>query len=170
MQRIVKFVPGWAGATLLGMITIGFLVFALMWPIFGFMDALVLGLIACILEVIPFLGPLLSAVTALVLAVGKGGMTPLWVVFAYIAIQALENNVILPFILARSMKLHPVAVIFSMLLCVAAFGVLGVLVAAPLVAIVGIVHEELYRKRFLPTTTDADLDRLARKSLDENCP
>lgn len=170
MQRIVKFVPGWAGATLLEMITIGFLVFGLMWPIFGFMDALVLGLIAFILEVIPFLGPLLSAFAALLLAVGKGGMTPLWVMFAYIVIQALENNIILPFILAHSMKLHPVAVIFSMLLCVAAFGVLGVLVAAPLVAIAGIVHEELYRKRFLPTTTDADLDRLARKSLDENSP
>jgi predicted PurR-regulated permease PerM len=170
MQRIVKFVPGWAGATLLGMITIGFLVFVLMWPIFGFMDALVLGLIACILEVIPFLGPLLSAFAALLLAAGKGGMTPLWVMFAYIVIQALENNIILPFILAHSMKLHPVAVIFSMLLCVAAFGVLGVLVAAPLVAIVGIVHEELYRKRFLPTTTDADLDRLARKALDEHSP
>jgi predicted PurR-regulated permease PerM len=58
-------------------------------------------------------------------------------------------------------------VIFSTLLCVAAFGVLGVLVAAPLVAIVSIVHDELYRKRFLPTTTDADLDRLAREALHE---
>jgi predicted PurR-regulated permease PerM len=94
-------------------------------------------------------------------------MTPLWVVLAYLSIQALENNVILPFIMARGMKLHPVAVIFSMLLCVAVFGVLGVLVAAPLVAIVDILHDELYRKRFLPETTDADLDRLARKALHE---
>ena len=167
VQRIGKFVPGWAGATLLGMLTIGLLVFLLMWPIFGFMDALVLGLIAGVLEAVPFLGPLLSAVPALLFAVGKGGMTPLWVVLAYIAVQALENNVILPFIMARGMKLHPVAVIFSMLLCVAAFGVLGVLVAAPLVAIVDILHDELYRKRFLPTVTDADLDRLARKALHE---
>ena len=58
-------------------------------------------------------------------------------------------------------------VIFSMLLCVAAFGVLGVLVAAPLVAIVHIVHDELYRKRFLPTVTDADLDRLSQMTLRE---
>ena len=65
------------------------------------------------------------------------------------------------------MKLHAVAVIFSMLLCVAAFGVLGVLVAAPLVAIVSIFHEELYRKKFLPTVNDADLDGLARKVLHE---
>jgi len=167
VQRIGKFVPRWALATLLGMVTIGLLVFLLMWPIFGFMDALVLGLIAGVLEAVPYLGPILSAVPALLLAVGKGGMTPLWVLLAYIAVQALENNVTTPLIMARSMKLHPVAVLFSMLLCVAAFGVLGVLVAAPLVAIVGILHDELYRKRFLPTVTDADLDRLARNALRE---
>ena len=167
VQRIGKFVPGWAAATLLGMLTIGLLVFLIMWPIFGFMDALVLGLIAGILEAVPFVGPILSAVPALLFALGQGGMTSLWVVLAYLGIQALENNVITPFIMAREMKLHPVAVIFSMLLCVAAFGVLGVLVAAPLVAIVDIMHDELFRKRFLPTVTDADLDRLARKSLHE---
>lgn len=167
VRRIGKFVPQWAGATLLGMLTIGLLVFLLMWPIFGFMDALVLGFIAAILEAIPYIGPLLSAVPALLLALGKGGMTPLWVVLAYGAIQALENNVILPYIMARGMKLHPVAVIFSMLLCVAVFGVLGVLVAAPLVAIVDILHEELYRKHFLPTVTDADLQTLARQALRE---
>lgn len=167
MQRIAKSVPGWAGATLLGMVTIGLLVLLLMWPIFGFMDALVLGLIAGILEAVPFLGPLLSAVPALLFAIAKGGMTPLWVVLAYLAIQALENNVILPLIISRGMKLHPVAMMFSMLLCVAAFGVLGVLVAAPVVVIVGILHDELYRKRFLPTVTDRDLDHLARRVLHE---
>jgi predicted PurR-regulated permease PerM len=167
MQRIGRFIPAWAGATLLGMMTIGLLVFLLMWPIFGFMDALVLGLTAGILEVIPFLGPIFSTVPAILLALGKGGMTPLWVLIAYVAVQALENNVVIPFIMARGMKLHPLSVIFSMLLCVAAFGVLGVLVAAPLVAIVTIVHNELYRKRYLPNVTDADLDRLARIALHE---
>lgn len=167
LQRLGKFVPGWAGATLLGMLTIGLLVFVVMWPIFGFTDALVLGLVAFVLEAVPFIGPLLSAVPALLLALGQGGMTPLWVILGYLGIQAVENNVTLPLIMAHGTKLHPVAVIFSMLLCVAAFGVLGVLVAAPLVAIVAIVHDELYRKRFLPTVTDADLDRLARQALRE---
>jgi predicted PurR-regulated permease PerM len=166
-QRIGKFLPGWAGATLLGMLSIGLLVFLFMWPIFGPADALVLGLIAGVLEAIPYVGPLLSAVPALLFALGQGGMTPMWVVLAYLAIQALENNVILPLIMAHSMKVHPVAVVFSMLLTVAAFGVLGLLVAAPLVAIVDILHDELYRKRLLPTVTDADLDRLARKALHE---
>jgi predicted PurR-regulated permease PerM len=170
LRRIGEFVPAWAGATLLGMLIMGFLVFVLMWPIFGLMDALVLGLMAGILEAIPFLGPILSALPALLLALGKGGMTPMWVVFAYAAVHALESNVILPFLMAHKMRLHPLAVIFSMLLCVAAFGVLGVLVAAPLVAIVSIMHDELYRKRFLPSITDADLDCLAGIALNEQQP
>ena len=167
VHRICRFAPAWGGSTLAGMLTIGLLVFCLMWPLLGFMDALVLGLIAGLLESVPFLGPTLSTVPAILLAIGKGGLTPLWVLVAYMGVQALENNVILPLIMARGMKLHAVAVIFSMLLCVAAFGVLGVLVAAPLVAIVSIFHEELYRKKFLPTVNDADLDELARKVLHE---
>jgi len=170
MQSIARFVPRWAVSVLISMVTIGSLFFLLMWPIFGFADAILLGLIACLLSAIPFLGPFLSLIPALLLAFGEGGMTPLWVVLAYLAVQALEGNLILPLIMSRGMKLHPVAVIFSMLLSVAAFGVLGVLIAAPLVAIVGIVHEELYRKHFLPTVTDEDLDRLARGSLLEKQP
>ena len=167
LQRIGRFVPTWALATLLAMTTVGLLVFLLMCPFFGFLDALVLGVIAGVFEAIPYLGPILSAIPALLFAMGEGGMTPLWVLLAYLAVQVLENNVISPLIMARSMKLHPVAVIFSMLLCVAAFGVLGVLVAAPLVAIVNIVHDELYRKHFLPSVTDADLNRISQNALHE---
>jgi len=167
MERICRFAPAWGGSTLAGMLTIGVLVFFLMWPLLGLMDAMVLGLIAGLLESVPFLGPTLSAVPAILLAIGKGGTTPLWVLIAYMGVQALENNVILPLIMAKGMKLHAVAVIFSMLLCIAAFGVLGVLVAAPLVAIVGILHDELYRKKLLPTVSDEDLDGLARKVLHE---
>lgn len=167
MQRISKVLPSWALATLAGMVAIGLLVFLFMWLILGFMDGLILGLIAGVMAAIPFLGPILSAVPALLLSLGKGGMTPLWVLLAYFAVQALEGNVIQPFVMARGMRLHPVAVIFSMLLCVGAFGVLGVLVASPLIAIVNILHDELFRKRFLPTLTDADLDNMAGKALRE---
>jgi predicted PurR-regulated permease PerM len=167
MQRIGKFVPWWAGATLVEMVSIGLLVFLAMWPIFGFMDALLLGLIAGVMTIVPFLGAILSAVPALLLALGMGGMTPLWVLLAYIVVQALEGNVIQPLVMKRGLELHPIALIFSMLLCVAAFGALGVLVAAPLAIIADILHDELYRKRLIPTVTDADLDELGRKALNE---
>lgn len=167
IQRIAEFAPKWASAMLMDMASIGLLVFFFMWIIFGFSDALVLGIFAAIMGAVPFLGPVLSAVPALLLSFGTGGMTPLWVLLAYIVIQGLQSNLLEPFIMARGMKLHPVAVIFAMLLSVVAFGVLGVLVAAPLVAIVSIFHDELYRKRYLPTITDEDLDDMARKALHE---
>ena len=117
VQRIGKFVPGWAGATLLRMATIGLLVFLLMWPIFGLMDALVLGLIAGVLESVPYLGPLLAAVPALLLAVSKGGMTLLWVALAYVLVQALKNNVILPLIIAQHEAASSDGYLFNAFMC-----------------------------------------------------
>lgn len=167
LRRIGTFMPKWVLATLLAMVIVGTLVFLLTWPIFGFFDAAVLGLIAGVLEAIPYLGPILSAAPALLLAFGEGGATPLWVLGIYLGVQFLENNLIAPLVMAGGMKLHPVAVMISMLLCVTTFGVLGLIVAAPVVAIVSILHEELYRRRFLPSVTNADLDRMTRKVLGE---
>ena len=164
-RRIVDFVPRWALATLLGMLVIGLLVFFAMWPLFGFHDALVLGLIAMVFEAVPYIGPLLSVVPAFLLSLGEGGWTPLWVIIAYTGVQLLENNVILPMIMAGQLKFHPVTVIFAVLVFGAIFGVLGVLVAVPLTAIIRIFYEELYHERFLPDTNKEDLDRLARTAL-----
>ncbi len=111
------------------------------------------------------MGPTLTVIVALLLAIGEGGMTPLWVLIAYLVVEGLESHVILPLVMSRGMRLHPLAVVFSMLLSVAAFGVLGVLIATPLVAIAGIVHEELYRKPHMPTVTDKDSNRLASNAL-----
>ncbi len=167
LKRTGEFLPHWALATITAMVTVGLLVFFLMWPLLGLPSALILGAIAGIFEVIPYLGPLLSAVPAVMFALGKGGMTPVWVCLLYLAVQLLENNVIIPQIMSRGMKLHPVAVLFAILVCAVAFGVLGILVAAPLVAVLQVLHDEIYRKRFLPAVTDAELDREAGSVLGE---
>lgn len=164
-HRIVAFVPKWALATLMGMSIIGTMIFLAMWPLFGFQDALVLGLIALVFESVPYIGPILASVPALLLAAGDGGLKPLWVLLAYIAVQTVENNFIMPVVVGGQLKLHPVAVIFSMLLCVTVFGVLGVLIAMPTVAIIKILHEEIYRPRFLPNVSDDDLENIAQTVL-----
>jgi predicted PurR-regulated permease PerM len=166
-RRIVEFVPRWALATLMGMGIIGLMIFLAMWPLFGFQDALVLGLIALVFEAVPYVGPIMAAVPALLLSTSEGGLMPLWVLLAYLSVQALENNLIMPVVVGGQLKLHPVAVIFSMLLCVTTFGVLGVLIAMPTVAIFLIFHEEVYRPHFLPHVSDADLERIARATLEK---
>lgn len=165
-RRIVVFVPRWALATLTGMTIVGFMIFFATWPLVGLQDALVLGLIALVFEAVPYIGPILAAIPGLLLAAGHGGWLPLWVLLAYIAVQALENNVIMPVVVGGQLQLHPVAVIFSMLFCVTIFGVLGVLIALPMLAIFNILHEEIYRPRFLPNVSDDDLEKMARATLD----
>ncbi|MDB6129867.1 MAG: family transporter [Verrucomicrobiales bacterium] len=165
-RRIVLFVPRWASATLMGMFIIGLLVLFCMWPIFGFQDALVLGMIAMVFEAVPYVGPVISGIPALLLAIGEGGWLPLWVIAAYLAIQLIEHNIIAPLIVAGRLQLNPVGVIFSVLLCVAAFGILGVIVAVPALEIAKILHEEIYRKRYLPEVSNAELEMLARRILE----
>ena len=167
IQRIVKVIPQWAMATVLGMSVIGSLTFAAMWWLLGFQDAVVLGLIAFVFEAVPYIGPILSVVPAVLLAVTKGGLTPLWVMLAYFAIQMIENHLIIPKVVAGKLKLNPVGVMFSILLCVATFGVLGVILAVPMVAVVNIIHDELYRPRFLPHVSDEQLNEMARVALNE---
>jgi predicted PurR-regulated permease PerM len=162
--RISAFVPRWAMAMVTGMAIIGVLVFLSMWPIFGFQDAILLGLISFTLEAIPYVGAVISGIPALLLALGQGSGTG-WVVLAYVTIQLVEHNFISPIIVAGPLRQHPVWVIFSVLVCIPTFGVLGVLLAVPLVATIEILHEELFRPRFLPHTTDLDLDRMARETL-----
>ena len=166
-QRIARFVPRWALATLVGMLIIGLLTFFCMWPIFGFHDALVLGLIAMVFEMIPYAGPILAAIPAILLAMGMGGLTPLWVVLIYIGIQAVENNIVAPVIVGGQLRLHPVGVIFAILISATIFGILGVLIGMPLLAIGRIIHQELFRPKFLPNVSDDDLESLARQALNE---
>ena len=166
-KRIAEIIPRWAVATFLGMAIIGCMIFLVMWPLLGFQDALVLGLIAMVFEAVPYIGPILAAVPALLLSFSHGGWTPLWVLLAYICVQAVENNVIMPVVVGGQLKLHPVGVIFSMLLCVTIFGVLGVLIALPMLAILIILHEEIYRPRFLPNVSDPELTQLAQATLEK---
>jgi predicted PurR-regulated permease PerM len=167
-QRIVEFVPRWALAMVLGMAFIGILVFLTMWLVLGFQDAVVLGLLAFVFEAIPYVGAVLAGIPALLLGSGHGVNTILWIVVSYISIQLIEHNVVSPVIVAGRLRQHPVAVIFSVLFCVLIFGVLGVLLAVPLIAILQILYEELYHPRFLPHTGHDALDQIAWQALSPN--
>jgi predicted PurR-regulated permease PerM len=164
-ERMVVFVPRWAFALLLGMAVVGTLVFFAVWPILGFQNAILMAVIAFIFEAIPYVGAIVAGVPALLIGVQQGGSAPMWVVIAYVTIQLLEHNIINPLIVAGSVRQHPLAVIVSVLVCLPTFGVLGVLLAVPLVAFLQIVYEEIYRPRFLPTTSLRELDERARHML-----
>ncbi len=108
----------------------------------GLPGALALGVIAGALEILPNLGPILAAVPALLVALVQGSLTldvnnfyfMLIVLGAYILIQQLENNLIVPKILGDAVELHPLFVMVGVVVGATAAGLLGALVAAPTIA------------------------------------
>ena len=133
--------------------TVGGITAITMW-IVGVKNALLLGILAGILEMIPNLGPALAALPAVALAFFLGsehlalsnGWFALLVAGLYVVIQQLENNLLVPRIIGRSVNLHPVVVIVGAIGGAMVGGILGILLAAPVLGSARILGGYLYRK------------------------
>jgi predicted PurR-regulated permease PerM len=105
---------------------------------------LVLGLIAALTEAIPVVGPIIGAIPALLLAFLGSPTLALKVLAFYIVIHQLENNVLVPSIMKHTLELHPVAVIISLLIGAHLSGVIGMIVAVPVAAILKVLYKHLW--------------------------
>jgi predicted PurR-regulated permease PerM len=140
------------GQALLGLV-IGTLV-AVILSLLGVRFALVLGLIAGLMEFVPMFGPLISAVVAVLVALFQGGnswgLSPfafgMLVLVILIVIQQIENNILVPRIIGQSLNLHPLAVLLAVLAGGLIAGVIGLLLAAPLLATIRLGFGYAYRK------------------------
>jgi predicted PurR-regulated permease PerM len=107
--------------------------------------ALAIGVLVFLLSFIPIVGALLSgAVAVLIALVAHGPVTALIMLAVVIAVQQLESHVLQPFILGRSVRIHPIAVIAAIATGAILAGIVGTLVAVPILAIVKAVANHLY--------------------------
>jgi predicted PurR-regulated permease PerM len=96
--------------------------------------ALALAVIAFLTNFVPFIGPIVAAVPALLVGFSQGADTALWVLLLYTAIQSFEGYVLTPMIQRESVSLPPALTIAAQVLFGVLFGVLGVIFATPLAA------------------------------------
>ena len=133
----------WLGAKFLSMSIIG----ALTWAglaLLGLPLALPLALIAGLLTFIPNIGPLLSLVPALLLALAESSAMALYVTLLYAGIQIVETYLITPFIQKRMVALPPALTLVTQVLAGVLAGGIGLLLAAPLTAAVMVLIRRLY--------------------------
>jgi predicted PurR-regulated permease PerM len=116
--------------------------------------ALLLGIFSGLISFIPFIGPLISVIPPVLLALLGTPVDALWVVLAYAIIQTIESYLIQPLIMSRAVSLHPAVVMFALLIMGTLFGFVGVLLAVPLVAVVGVLLRELWIERMDALGTD----------------
>jgi predicted PurR-regulated permease PerM len=136
------------------MIVIGFTTFVVTWLI-GVPGALFLGVIAGLLEVIPTFGPIISTIPAVLIALFQGStrfddmnnfVFALVVIAAYILIQQLESNIIQPKVMGTTVKIPPILVLISITAAYQVVGILGAILAVPVVASAKVVLGYLWAK------------------------
>ena len=120
------------------MLTIGSLSAVGYWLI-GLPNVLVLATLAGLLEAVPIVGPVLSAVPALLVALSQGVDTALLVVGFCIVLQLFENNVLIPPLMKHSVGISSLVGLFAVLAFGVLYGVLGALVAIPLTVVIQVV-------------------------------
>jgi predicted PurR-regulated permease PerM len=96
--------------------------------------AVLFGVWAGVTELIPYVGPWLGAIPPVLYALVIHPISALWVALLYLGIQQLEGHLVVPNVMGRSLRLHPLLVIFGLLAGGEIYGFPGILVALPLLA------------------------------------
>lgn len=135
INRIQIRIGGWLRGQLLLMLIIGSLTFIGLYFL-GVKYALTLALIAGILELIPYIGPFIALIPAVILAFVQSPMLALLVIVLYVVIQQLENYVIVPQVMKKAVNLNPIVIIIAMLIGAKLAGVMGIILSIPLTAAV----------------------------------
>ncbi|HEV8601107.1 MAG TPA: AI-2E family transporter [Patescibacteria group bacterium] len=125
------------GAWVLGQIILSAVIFGLTFiglTLLKVEFALVLALIGGILEIVPFIGPFLSAIPAVFFAFLQSPALALAVIILYIVVQQLENHIVVPVVMSKSVGLSPVLIILGILVGGTLGGILGALIAVPIIS------------------------------------
>lgn len=115
--------------------------------IIGVPGAFSLGVFAGLASFVPYVGPVVSVIPPALFALAGQPLDALWVILAYFGIQQVESYLITPLIMEEAAALHPAVVIAAVTVLGAAFGLVGALLALPVIVVAGVLVEELWFKR-----------------------
>jgi predicted PurR-regulated permease PerM len=151
---------GWVRGQLLLMLFIGVLA-AIGYTAMGLNYALVLAILAGLLEIVPLVGPWLGAIPAILVALGQDVRLAVMVAVYILIIQQIEGNVLVPRVMNLTIGVSPLIVILGILVGAALGGIAGALVAVPLAAAIQVVLRHLVRPDEPPMVDgpDAQSDR-----------
>ena len=97
--------------------------------------ALFFGIFFGVMELVPYIGPVLGATPPVLVALFDDPLTAVWVTLTFVALQQLEGHVVAPQVFGHTLRINPLLVIFSLLVGGELYGILGALIALPLAAV-----------------------------------
>ena len=144
-DNISKNVGGYVIAQGLNMVAIGILTAVGMF-ILKVKYALLLGFITGILDIIPIIGPTIALVLCLIMAYQLGIIKSILVIVVFLAAQWASNNLVRPVIFGKFLNLHPLLIIFSLLVAAQFLGIWGVILAPAIASLICVLFDEIYIK------------------------
>ena len=139
--RVQKAVSGYVRGQLLFSITMGTSAGLALWVFgrLGIFDAgddyaLAFGVFFGLMELVPFVGPILGALPPLIVAFLEDPLTAVWVGLLFLALQQLEGHVVAPQVFSYTLRINPLLVIFALLVGAEVYGIVGALISLPIAA------------------------------------
>ena len=146
MDRIGQAVGGFFRGQLLVALFVGVASSIGLWAI-GLPFWLLVGMVAGIFNLVPLVGPFIGGGLAVIIALISGEpLTALWAALVLLAVQQIDNHLISPNVMGRTVQLHPVVVMLALLVGASFAGLFGMLVIVPLVAVAKIVFLFMWSK------------------------
>lgn len=121
----------WLVAQLGLSVIVGVVVSVGLW-LLGVRYAVILGLIAAIMELVPVIGPVISGAVAFLIALPTSFTLGIYVILFFFIVQQLENNILIPYIMKKAMRIHPVIVLVALIAGGQAAGFIGILLSVPI--------------------------------------
>lgn len=149
-KRILQMIEEKLGAWMRGQVILSFLIGVSVYiglTILGIDGALPLAIIAAFLEVVPVIGPIISAIPAVMIALTISPMMAAVVVGLYVVIQQLEGHLLVPQVMKRAVGLNPLLVILAISVGGRLLGIGGALLAVPLAVVIQLLLQEVLEKR-----------------------
>ncbi len=147
LYRIDLQLGGYMRGMVLSVMIVSLLSITLLY-IIGIEQFLVIGLLAGLANVIPYLGPLIGIIAGVIAAVLQYSALSVAVVFpvvvVFLIVQVIDNVFVAPVVVARSVNLHPLIVIFAVLAGSELFGAVGMLLAVPATAVIKVSVQTIY--------------------------
>lgn len=145
-SKLVYAIDKSLGNYIRGQLIVSLFVSLATWIVFQFLNinyALLLAIIMGITNLIPYFGPIIGAVPVVAIALTTSLELVIFVLIAIFVIQVIEGNLLSPYIVGKSINIHPIAIIFALLLGGELFGITGLIVAVPLLTICKVITEHV---------------------------
>jgi predicted PurR-regulated permease PerM len=147
LRRIRAAWLGWLRGLAVSMVLIGVMLYIGLGLIAGLPFALVFAVLSACLEVVPYLGALASGIPPVAYALTISPTRAVVVLVIYVLVHQIEANVIGPLVMARAVRLHPAVIAIGVVAVGEVFGLLGLIVAVPILSLLTIVTDQLWIRR-----------------------